>query len=477
MPFNSITFIVFFTIFSLIYFSVNNKLKFILLIAGSWFFYSYANFFNLIHLLLTTLITFYFATKIKNETNSRLYFFTGILLLLLQLILAKYTPVLRNKFSIFENSDDTLFSVFILPIGISFYSLQAISLLYDIRFKAYRNGINFKNISLFLAFFPQSVSGPIHRGNELIPQFSFENKNHVNNIIIGIKTMLWGYFCKLIIADKISILTYTVFKSYFLQDGLSLAFASLLYSLQIYFDFWGYSLIAIGVGKILGVSININFNAPYSITSFKEFWHRWHITLSKWMRDYIYIPLGGRMQKQYIFFCLTILTTFLVSGFWHGITLNFIIWGITHAILYLIEDFFRTKTSHLLFLKSKVFQMRFIKICKPILFFVVISFTWLIFRTENITELLTILKKICSFSNWSLINFNKNYYSFTNLCYILLILIGLILSTTQFIKTKIEMKPSTITATISDSVFLIFCITIIILLGDIGNQEFLYFKF
>lgn len=477
MPFNSISFIVFFALFAGAYFSIDDKKKLFLLIAGSWFFYSFANAFNLVHLLLTTIITYFFAAKINKEVNSKRFLIPGIFLILLQLIFAKYLTAFANPFSVIVSSPDKFFNFFILPIGISFYSLQAIGLLADVSSRKYQGKLNFKDVSLFLSFFPQSVSGPIHRANELLPQFSVQNRIQVGNIVVGVKTMLWGYFCKLIIADKISILTTPIFNTYFEQDGLSITIASLLFSLQIYFDFWGYSLIAIGAAKILGFSININFNAPYSVASFKEFWHRWHITLSKWMRDYVYIPLGGRKQKKYILFCLSIFITFLVSGFWHGITLNFILWGTTHAFFYLAEDFIERKSSTVPFFQKPLFRTRFISLFKLILFFVLISFTWLIFRAENFSELIETLKKIISVSTWSLANASKNYLTVTNAIYIVIILLTLLFSQSTFLKQKTEAIPTTTFETITDSLFVCICITTIILLGDIGSQEFLYFRF
>lgn len=477
MPFNSMSFIVFFILFTGAYFYVDYKKKHVLLILGSCFFYSYANIFNLFYLLLTIFITTFFASKIKKEINNKKFLYIGISIILLQLILAKYTGLLANKFLINISSEDKFFNCIILPIGISFYSLQAIGFLVDLSTKKYEGEIRFKDISLFLSFFPQSVSGPIHRANELMPQFKFQDKIQISNIIIGVKTMIWGYFCKLIIADKISILTTPIFKLYFEHDGLSLIIASLLFSLQIYFDFLGYSLIAIGTGKILGFTININFNSPLSTASFKEFWHRWHITLSKWIRDYVYIPLGGRKHKKYILFCLTILITFLISGFWHGITLNFILWGTTHALLYILEDFIEKKTSTVYYLKKPIFRNRFIRLLKWSMFFISISFTWLIFRTENYSELIEILGKIISFSDWSLISAIKYYLTTTNTIYILIVLLTLLFLQTSFLKQKTQEIPTTIHTTITDSVFICFCLTLIILLGDIESQEFLYFKF
>lgn len=478
MPFNSIPFCVFFILFTGIFYLLkNNNSKILLLIAGSWFFYSYLNIFNLINLLFTTVVTFIIATQIKRKSNNKPYLIVGILLIVMQLVITKYSSELANLLEINYFSETRFFNYLGLPIGISFYSLQAIGLLIDIRNKNYEGDLRFKSISLFLSLFPQSISGPIHRAKELLPQFIHPSKFRVDNVVIGFKTMLWGYFCKLIVADKISIIITPVFNAYFEQDGLSITIASLLYSLQIYFDFWGYSLIAIGAGRILGFTININFNAPYLATSFREFWHRWHITLSKWMRDYIYIPIGGRKQKGYTLFLCSIFITFLVSGFWHGITTNFILWGATHATLYLIEDLVRRQQQSLPSFVKSYFALKFIRSLKIVLFFVVISLTWLIFRTNNILELEMLFKKMATISNWSVKNVITNYLTMTNVIYFIIIILALFLTQTNFLKQKTETMPYTKMDTITDSAFICFCSALIILLGDVGGQEFLYFRF
>lgn len=472
MPFNSLSFIVFFVLFTAVYFFVDAKKRLLVLLMGSWLFYFYANAFNLIYLIVTTLITYFFASKIKTEAKNKRFLITGIFLILLELIFAKYTLAFTNQLPVNISSQDKFFNFFIFPIGISFYSLQAISLLVDIRSKKYQDELRFKDVSLFLSFFPQSISGPIHRSNELIPQFSNPKVFVSENIIIGFKTMLWGYFCKLVIADKIALIITPIFNSYLEKDGLSISIAALLYSFQVYFDFWGYSLVAIGVGRILGFTININFANPYSAKSFKDFWHKWHITLSKWMRDYIYIPMGGN-KKNYSIFCLSILVTFLVSGFWHGATFNFILWGATHAFLYLSEDLITRFFS----LNSSKPLSKFIKPFWTILFFILISLTWLIFRTDNISDLIAILKSIISLSDWTTANTINHYFSTINILYLLIILTTIIFAQTKMIDRLIDTVPVSGKEIIVNSIFVCICIVAIILWGDIGGQEFLYFRF
>jgi len=397
----------------------------------------------------------------------------GISFILIQLLFAKYSNVFFADYSAISTLQFSYFNLFILPIGISFYSLQAISLLSDVRSGKYKGDASLKSVSQFLCFFPQSISGPIHRANELIPQFSVAKKLNPENLTLGFKTMLWGYFCKLIIADKIALIVSPVFSSFHEFDGFTISIATLLYSFQIYFDFWGYSLIAIGVGRTLGYTININFLNPYSAKSFKEFWHRWHITLSKWMRDYIYIPLGGKNQKHYLFFFVSILVTFLVSGFWHGATFNFVLWGAVHAFLYLVEDLF---SRHFYFDSLRYYKF-LIQPMRTIIFFVLISLTWLVFRTDSFHELTSLLKTIVSFSDWSSETAISHYCSTTNMLYLAIIFTAILFAQTKIVSRFTDTVPITTQQTITDSTFVCICLVAVILLGDIGGQEFLYFKF
>ena len=473
MPFNSLSFIFFFFLFTfLFYCSKNQKFQSFLLLTGSFAFYAYSNIFNLIFLLLTIFTTYFLANKLI-QMRKDILLFIGISFILIQLLLGKYSLIIFSDYFKTTTFQLSYFNLFILPIGISFYSLQAISLLVDLRTRKYNGDTSLRNISLFLSFFPQSISGPIHRANELIPQFSVKQELVPSNLIVGFKTMLWGYFCKLIVADKIAIIISPVFGSYQKYDGFSIFISTILYSFQIYFDFWGYSLIAIGLGRVLGFRININFLNPYSTIYFKDFWHKWHITLSKWMRDYIYIPLGGKNNDNYLFFCIAIIITFLFSGFWHGVSPNFILWGLIHSFLYLIEVFLLKHIS----LNTLWFYKPLIRPIQGIIFFILISLTWLIFRTSYVHEFNSLLCSILSFSDWSSKKAISHYGSTINLVYLAIILIVILFTQTKDISRITETTPITSQQIITDSIFIFTCLLLLILLGDIGGQEFLYFRF
>jgi len=474
MPFNSISFIVFFALFVLAYYCVDSKsLKLFFSLIGSYLFYTFGSVFNLLCLLLIT-VTSGFTINLLGKYRNKTVLVAGIGLIIAILLTAKYSENIFPLFSINQSIDNRLFSFWGIPIGISFYSLQAISLLVDAYTNKYIFEFSWKKICLFLSFFPQALAGPIHRANELLPQFESEKKFDSKKFIVGFKIMLWGYFCKLIVADKISLIITPVLDAYYKQDGLSLSLASILYSLQIYFDFWGYSLIAIGAGKLLGYSIKSNFDKPYSARSFRDFWHRWHITLSKWMKDYIYMPLGGRNKKSVLNYRTSIFVTFFISAFWHGTTANFLLWGATHATLYLAEDGIRSKFSRY---KDSRFSKFFTQIVWPVVFFVCVTITWLIFRTHDLHDLCAILSNIFDIGNWTANNLKSHYLTSVNVVYLTVALCGILFVNSKSFKYFTTRTSSTKRDIARDSFFLFACLVLIILFGDIGSQTFIYFDF
>lgn len=476
MPFNSLAFLIFFVLFVFLYYTINeNHRRISVALAGSYIFYTYAGVSSILYLIFVTLITYTAVRKLgenKSKKNILIFSIIGIVLLLISSKFLEEIIHLFGNDNVQYVSNSLLFS-----IGISFYSLQAISLIIEVAGNRYSDNLSFKNIILFLSFFPQSLAGPIHKPQELIPQFSKVIQFNADAIVIGIKTLLFGFFIKLVVADKIGLVISPIFEKWMEADGLSLLMATLLYSLQIYFDFWGYSLIAIGLGRILGYKIKVNFNHPYLAITFKDFWHRWHISLSQWMRDYIYIPLGGR-KKGYFNFVTGVIITFQVSGIWHGLTFNFMLWSTTHALLYIIEDIKLRNVS-----RQKVLQFPhnpFFLVLKRMVFFILISFTWLIFRTEDFNDLFGIINKIVHHTEqWSLSLSYSYYLTGINLFYIVIAVFTFLISHTLFLEKKINFIPAHNHnwQRITDSTFTCFCLISILLFGDIGSQEFLYFKF
>lgn len=462
MSFNSLTFIYFFIIVASCIYSNKAKYKSIILLIASYYFYSQAGLSSVFYLVSITSIT-YIAIGFTNKYNKKSVCLIGIILILLLLITSKYSelPDTINKITSFTAEK----SLFIIPIGISFYSLQAISLLLDYRTDRFSSRPTLKETALFISFFPLSLAGPIHRAQELIPQFQETKSLNTDDIVIGIKTILLGFFCKLIIADKLAIIIDPVFNDIQIHYGLLICIATLLYCFQIYFDFWGYSLIALGIGKCLGYTIRINFKNPYSALSIKDFWNRWHISLSQWMRDYIYIPIGGN-KNGYATFLFGIFLTFLISGIWHGASLNFILWGIVNILIFIIDD---TITKLLKLNKNNYFRR--------ILFLLLIPFTWLIFRTETLNELNYAIKRIFNFGNWGIVTTISYLKTDSNFIYLVMCTILIPIAQSNFIKSRINNLPISNKEKIYDSLFFIIGLLLIILFGDIGTQQFLYFNF
>ncbi|MEW7278524.1 MBOAT family O-acyltransferase [Aquimarina sp. 2201CG1-2-11] len=281
--------------------------------------------------------------------------------------------------SIGYQSDNSWLIKVILPVGISFYTFQTLSYSIDIYKKKIIPTSDFIAFATFVSFFPQLVAGPIERASNLIPQFLRPRKYNYSYISTGIKFIIWGFFLKLVVADRAAIYVNAVYNNIENHEGISFIVATILFAFQIYGDFAGYSLIAIGTAKLFGFDLITNFNRPYFSTSLREFWSRWHISLSTWFRDYVYIPLGGnRVEKPRWFFNLFI--TFLISGLWHGANWTFIIWGAIHGIYLIIET--------LLFKKERKGVLNvFITFC-------IVNFTWVFFRSNSVNDAFYIIYKV-----------------------------------------------------------------------------------
>lgn len=376
MSFISISFIIFFLPLVIVYhltayLSTKNKDKYLLfqnslLLIASLIFYAFADLRFLPFLLYIIIVTFLSESFCKNKTSLIIF----LILDLLPLLSVKYIPhILRTQW--------------IFPLGISFFTFQSISYIVD----SYKNKIpaehNFLNTALFIAFFPTVSSGPIQRAEKLIPQFKSIRKFDYEDATNGMKLFAWGMFKKLCIADQIAVYVNYVYDNVSEQSGLAILFAVVLYSFQIYCDFSAYTDMAVGVALYLGFDIGKNFDHPYLSKSTVEFWKRWHISLSSWLRDYVYIPLGGsRVAIPRIY--LNLMITFLISGIWHGTTWNFIIWGLLHSFYLCIGRV----------TKSVWDKLRIPSFIRMIVTFCLITFAWIFFRAENLNEAALVINKI-----------------------------------------------------------------------------------
>ncbi len=336
----------------------------ILLLAASLFFYALVDL-RFVPCLLYVIIVSYFGGIFCRNKISLAAFVT-----------ASLAPLLFFKYSRVR---------WIFPLGISFFTFQSIGYIVDVYKKKIEVEKNPLDIALFVSFFPTISSGPIQRAGNLIPQFQKLHSFDYDNATDGMKLFAWGLFKKIVIADRIALYVNYVYGNIAEQYGLALLFATFLYSFQIYCDFSGYSDMAIGAAKYLGFDVGKNFDHPYLSQTVGEFWRRWHISLSSWLRDYVYIPLGGsRVALPRIY--LNLLITFLVSGVWHGSTWNFVIWGALHG-LYLCAE--RATKG----LREKTKFPGWMNVAVT---FCLVTFAWIFFRTENLKSSVLVCRRIAN---------------------------------------------------------------------------------
>ena len=284
-------------------------------------------------------------------------------------------------------------------IGISFYMLKSVGYLVDVYRADVRAERNFCKLALFVSFFTQVVSGPIERAGNMLPQFSYPVTVDFDRMRDGFLQILWGYFLKLVIADRLSIFVDNVYSAPMEMEGTVVALATIFYSFEIYCDFAGYSAIAIGVSRILGIDVMKNFDSPYMSKSIAEFWRRWHISLSSWLRDYIYIPLGGNRKgtvRKYI----NVLIAFVVSGIWHGTALTYLVWGLLHGVYQVIGFItmpFRDKVVSVLKIDREGISHRTVK---TVITFLLVNLAWVFFRSKSLEEAFVIIKKSLEFTPW-----------------------------------------------------------------------------
>ena len=396
MIFNSIEFLLFFPIVCLVYFLLRgNSLRNMFLLVASYYFYMNWQPIYALLLFSSTILTYLcglLTTKYDtNPLRKKTILAANIILNLSILFFFKYFSFINESVFSFLNLFGLHLNVpnldILLPVGISFYTFQAIGYSIDV----YRGDIkaerNFITYALFVSFFPQLVAGPIERAKNMLPQFHTTHTFKYDDVAEGFKLMLWGFFMKLCVADRLCEYVDAVYNNIGRHNGTSMIIATIFFAFQIYCDFGGYSNIAIGAARVMGFRLMENFKRPYLSLSVKEFWYRWHISLSSWFKDYVYIPLGGN-RVNYSRLLLNILITFVVSGLWHGANWTFLLWGTLHGIYLIIGNIFR----------KYVFSPKLDTIVSKLLYtafcFVLICFAWIFFRANNVADAFTIIGEI-----------------------------------------------------------------------------------
>lgn len=411
MLFNSIDFFVFFPVVVLVYQVIPKKIRYLWLLLASYYFYMNWNAKYALLIGFSTIITYLCGISIEQIKNHnsllrlkgcllKIMIAFGVTINLGVLFFFKY-------FDFFLENVNRVLSIFhiqllskpfdvMLPVGISFYTFQALGYIIDVyrgEIKAERNLFRY---ALFVSFFPQLVAGPIERSKNLLEQIrKIPSQKNVSfeNVVNGFTIILYGLFLKMVLADRISILVNTVFGQVFMYGTIELVIGAIGFAIQIYCDFGSYSLIAIGTAQVMGFELMENFNTPYFAHSIKDFWRRWHISLSSWLRDYLYIPLGGNRHgkiRKYI----NIMVTFLMSGLWHGASWNYVIWGGLHGIYQVIGEMtnpLRGKIQNILKINTTCDSYRLWQVGST---FFLTTFAWIFFRADSLKDALYYISRM-----------------------------------------------------------------------------------
>lgn len=478
MLFNSMAFAIFLPIVFILYWLCPKKCRYIFLLAVSYYFYMSLDVKYVFFLIFTTVISYSLALAIESahlRQKKNLCLLAGIFALAGVLFVLKYL----NFFFEIVGACAQAFAIpmqaptiqLMLPIGISFYTFQTLGYLIDIYKGKYPAERHFGYYCLFVSFFPQLTSGPIGRGDVLLPQFREIRTFDSSQAAYGLKLMAVGYFKKLVVAGLLVSTVDSIFDNVMSYIGLAYLVVIVMFAIQIYCDFSGYSDIAIGCAMLFGIKLNDNFKSPYFSHSIKEFWSRWHISLSSWLRDYIYIPLGGSRVGKFRH-CLNLMITFLISGLWHGASITYVVWGAIHGFYQVIET---------LLFKNKTRKKGIPGFLSLAVTFIAVCFAWTFFRANTLEEawrmLSTGFHNIGNFSEYlktAVICLDLSYGHMIYICIPLLLLAIYDYAST---KTDVIAYISSRKVWVRYPVYILFLL-VILLFSDKGvSTEFYYFQF
>ena len=398
MTFNSWEFLLFYPIVALLYFVLPKKLKWPMLLASSYYFYMCYQA-NLVFLILGTTFISWVASNIiertENKKTKKICLAVTLIACLGVLFFYKYFNFLSGSVTslieLFGGTPSPVVLNLILPVGVSFYTFQTLSYVIDVYRGDIKTERNFFFYALFVSFFPQLVAGPIERPGNLIPQLKEPKPWNNDDAIKGAKHMIVGFFKKVAVADLLSLYVNEIYNDVESATALGVIIATAMFAVQIYCDFSGYTDIAIGCARIMGIRLMQNFNHPYTATTIKEFWSRWHISLSSWFKDYLYFPLGGsRCSKPR--HLMNLFIVFLVSGLWHGAAWTYVIWGAIHGIYQIIGNLTIGKRNALLEKVGLSKKHPVVIYARRVIVFVLVCFAWLFFRANSTADALYLVK-------------------------------------------------------------------------------------
>ena len=479
MLFNSIEYAIFLPAVFFLYWILPHKYRWPLLLAASYFFYMCWKPVYALLILATTLVSYTAAILIEKagtKARKRLVLAAGAAVSLGVLFLYKYfnfaSRALCDFIGLFTARPQPLTLKLLLPVGISFYTFQTLGYIIDVYRKDAKAERHFGIYATFVSFFPQLVAGPIERSANLIPQIREERKFDSELASYGLKQLLWGFFKKVVIADRIALYAARVFENPEGFKGFSLLAAVFLFTVQIYCDFSGYSDMAIGTAKLLGIKLTTNFKSPYFAGSLRDFWGRWHISLSTWFKDYVYIPLGGNRKgkpRQ----LLNLFVTFLLSGLWHGADWTFLVWGGAHGAGRVFEE--------IVFPKKREFQNKVLKVLRGVLVFLFCSFLWIFFASKSIGDSFYVIGHMFEGisaplgyikSGLGALGFDLRSLAVLALATVILILFDAFSVKRDVIGGIAKAKPG-----VRWAVYILFTVFVILCIPAAHGTEFIYFSF
>jgi D-alanyl-lipoteichoic acid acyltransferase DltB (MBOAT superfamily) len=474
MLFNSVEFAVFLPlVFGLYWLLSKSNIKYqnTLLLVSSYIFYGWWDWRFLSLIVFSSCVDFFIGLQLgKSESNStrKLLLSASLLINLGFLAFFKYYNFFLDSFiegfTFFGSEFDANRLNIILPVGISFYTFQTLSYTIDIYRKQIEPTTNVISFFTFVSFFPQLVAGPIERASHLLPQFLTKRNFNYDFAVSGVQLIVWGLFKKMVIADNSAIIVQGIFASYESQSPISLIIGMLLFAFQIYCDFSGYSDIAIGTGRLFGFDLMTNFKFPYLSKSISEFWKRWHISLSTWFRDYLYIPLGGSKVSEGKAL-RNIFIVFIVSGFWHGANWTFIVWGFIHALLY-IPMFLKSKSKAVVSKDPTNFK----NILNGLFIFTFVCFAWVYFRSDTVTDATSYIFNIFNPKGSSAFFSSTSKYQIITLISFISIIFLMLVEYYNYRKNNFEVR-------ITPKWLILLCIVICFLGAFKDHSSFIYFQF
>lgn len=467
MLFNSFAFLVFFPLVTLIYYWLPHKFRWIHLLAVSCLFYMFFIPVYILILLVTIVIDFYAGIKIEESTGHarKTYLVLSIVSTCLVLGVFKYYNFFIGNFNTIATWLDWNYSVqalsLILPIGLSFHTFQSLSYVIEVYRGKQRAERHFGIYSLYVMYYPQLVAGPIERPQNLLHQFRSPKNFYFQNFYAGLRLMLFGFFMKLVVADRLSVYVDAVYGNHQKHTGTTLLVATVFFAVQIYCDFAGYSSIAIGASRMMGIRLMTNFRRPYLSASVSEFWRRWHISLSTWFKDYVYISLGGNRVKTRLRGWANLMITFLISGFWHGANWTFVIWGGLNGLYLIIENAF-----------SGMFPgWKPSRWVGALYVFVLISFSWIFFRADSLNTAFDIVGRIFSSTGSLFVPANPEQLLYAVLAILLIMLMDIGYE-------KVYRRRSwKFNRTAVTNIWMLVLFFSIVLLGVFDGGQFIYFQF